>query len=157
SSAACLEVDAVSGSTITKYNVALSGTTATVTAPNGTASNLGKGDWAFRLTDGNLNPAVYAEAWLHGTDQVFWNLKSSTGTGQMFLDGGAIFSVSGGATFLEKDSLIGDYAFGSGYYGLWLRALTGGNYVATNQAGTHSVLMSLSNVAVRSDNATAYR
>ncbi len=151
--ASCLEIHSVSGATITKQSIGFAGGVATVATADFSA-----GDWLFRLTDGNVNPVVYAEAWLHSTDMVTWDLKSSTGRWQQFFDGGAVISQSGGTYFLEKEAPIGDSQFGSAYFGFWLRTLVvpNGNYVSTSGTASHSVLFSLLGVSTRVDDASTY-
>jgi len=150
---ACLEIDAVTGNTATRQTVSLAGAVATVAS-----ADFSKGDWLFRLTDAKASPTVYAEAWLHTTDQVTWDLKSSTGRWQEFFDGGAVFSQSGGSYFLEKEAPIGDTTFGNSYYGFWLRTLviTGG-YSSTSASGSHSISLALLGVSTRVDDAATYR
>lgn len=144
--AACMEIYSVGGTTTVKQTVTLSGATASVSG-----ADFSKGDWMFRLTDGNPTPTIYAEAWLHSSDQIAWSLKSSTGTRELYLDGGAIFSRSDGAWFLEKEAPLGDTSFGTGYYGFWLRALVAGTYSSINGIGSHQVFLSLLGNAVRID------
>ncbi|MES2153999.1 MAG: type IV pilin N-terminal domain-containing protein [bacterium] len=151
---ACLEIDAVAGSTITRQTASLSGGTASVGG-----ADFSKGDWAFRLTDGNANPTVYAEAWLHSADMVRWRMDTATGRYEEFFDGGAVFGQRSGGYYLEKEAPIGDSAFGPGYYGLWLRTLiaTGGIYAGVTGAKSHEVSMSLLGVATRVDEPTVYK
>jgi hypothetical protein len=146
----CLEVFSVGGTTTVRQTATLSGGVVTVTS-----ADLSKGDWMFRLTDGNASPAIYAEAWLHSSDQLTWRLASSTGTREVFLDGGAVFSRSDGTVFLEKEAPIGDASFGTGYYGLWLRSLVATSYGSISDPGSHQVFLSLLGNAVRVDANTA--
>jgi hypothetical protein len=151
---ACLEIHAIAGSTLTKQTVTLAGTTASVTG-----ADFSKGDWLFRLTDANLSPTVYTEAWLHTSDQIYWTRVSSTGRYDVYFDAGAVFSQRGGTYFLEKEAPIGDVAFGSGYYGLWLRTLVvpNGNYASTDDERAHTVALTLLGVSARVDETATYK
>lgn len=150
---ACFEIHGVTGSTVTRQSAALAGGVATVGS-----ADFAKGDWLFRLTDGNLEPVVYAEAWLHSTDQLAWQLQSSTGTWEQFFEAGAVFSATDGSYFMEKEATIGDAAFGPGYYGFWLRTLIvpGAAYTSIQDTSSHSILFSLMGVSTRIDDAATY-
>lgn len=151
---ACLEIHAVAGSTLTKQTVAFDGATATVVG-----ADFSKGDWLFRLTDANISPTVYTEAWLHTSDQIYWTRVSSTGRYDVYFDAGAVFSQRGGTYFLEKEAPIGDATYGTGYYGLWLRTLVvpNGNYVSTDDERAHTVALTLLGVAPRVDEDATYK
>lgn len=151
---ACLEIDIVSGSTITRQTVALAAAVASIAG-----ADFSKGDWAFRITDANTNPIVYAEAWLHSADQVTWSLSSGTGTWKEFFDGGAVFSQSAGNYFLEKEATITDYSGGIGYYGLWLRTLVvpSAAYNSVQDQRSHAVQLSLLGVSTRVDNPSTFK
>jgi hypothetical protein len=149
SGVSCLEVYSVGGTTTVRQTTSLSGGTATISG-----ANTSRGDWLFRLTDGNASPVVYAQAWLHSTDQLAWSLKTSTTSRSITLDGGAIFSNSDGTYFLEKEAAIGDTSFGTGYYGFWLRSLLASSYSAIDGQGSHQVFLSLLGNSVRVDSNT---
>lgn len=151
---ATFEVFSVGGTTTVKQTVTAGGDGYQVTAAG---TDFTKGDWLFRLSDGGASAVVYAEAWLHSSDQVAWTLKASTGARDLFLDGGAVFSRSSGTYFLEKEATIGDTSFGSGYYGFWLRSLLGGSYSSIDGQGSRQVFFSLLGNSVRTDTASAYR
>jgi hypothetical protein len=148
-----LQISSVSGATLSQVYFAPSSASATVATADFT-----KGDWLFRLTN-NANPptVVYAEAWLHSSDDVAWSTDSSTGRREVTLDSGAIFSQAAGTVYLEKSSVIGDATFGASYYGLWLRTLTAASYNTITGAGSHQVYLSLLGNYDRVDNANVYR
>jgi hypothetical protein len=168
---ACLEVYSVGVTSLVKQtitataNCPLTPTATACTAPvvqtPAPAVNVdfSQGDWMFQLTDASTTttPTVYAQAWLHSTDQVSWKLTSTTGNWEEYLDGGAIFSRSGSTYFLEKEAAIGDTSFGPSYVGFWLRTLKATAYSAIDGQGSHQVFLSLKGNSVRADIATAYR
>ncbi len=143
----------MSGNTITRQSVSFSGGVATVSG-----ADFSKGDWAFRVTNAGTPVTIYAEAWLHSTDEITWALASATGSWSEFFDGGAVFSERDGSYFLEKAAPIGDATFGVGYYGLWLRTLvaTGGVYQTITDTRSHAVSFSLLGVGTRVDDAGTY-
>lgn len=119
---------------------------ASMTATAGT--DFSDGDYLFQLLVGT---AVVADSWLVSGDRIEWLLGAETGDRAVYLDSGAIFSHSEGSYFLEKAPSIGDSAFGSDYYGLWLRTLSAGNFAAVDGAGTYQVYLSLVGNYVRTD------
>lgn len=148
---ACLEIFSVGGTTTVEQNVTYSAPTATVAGVD-----FSKGDWMFRLSDGVAStPTIYAEAWLHSTDQLAWTLQSGSGERKLFLEGGAVFSSAGGTYFLEKEATIGDSSFGTGYYGLWLRSLLATTYSSIDGPGSRQVFLSLLGNSVRVDSNAA--
>lgn len=110
--------------------------------------DLSDGDWQFELMAGST---VLAEAWLISGDRVEWLLDAETGDRSVYLDSGAIYSEEEGTLFLEKAASIGDSAFGSDYYGLWLRTLSAGNFASVTGAGTYQIYLSLVGNYVRTD------
>ena len=117
---------------------------------NGLAAttNFGDGDWRFELLAGTT---TRAEAWVASGDRVEWTLGSGSGERAVFLDSGAIFSQDSGTVFLEKDPVIGDSAFGSNYYGLWLRSLSAGSFASVSGGGSFQIYLSLVGNYVRTD------
>jgi hypothetical protein len=112
------------------------------------------GDWLFRLT--TAGGTVVAEAWLIDGDRIEWNLGSEAGERSVYLDSGAIFSDTAGTLFLEKSPAIGDVAFGSDYYGLWLRSLTAGSFAGVEGSGSYQVYLSLIGNYLRTDQPSVY-
>jgi hypothetical protein len=116
----------------------------TVTGGNTvTGADFSTGDWLFRLALAGCPSGICAEAWLHSSDQVAWDLASGAGARHVAFDNGAIFSENGGSLFLEREPTIGDSVFGAGYYGFWLRSLTASSYNGISGAGSHQVYLSL--------------
>lgn len=113
-------------------------------------------DWLWRLesTDPACPSGVCAEAWLVSTDQISWSMRSGSGERDVRLDMGAIFSNTAGTTFLEKEPIIGDSAFGPTYYGLWLRSLDAASLNGFSGSGSHQVYLSLVGNHIRSDAAS---
>lgn len=150
---ACLEIHSVTGSSTLLQVTTFAGGVASVTGADFTV-----GDWLFRLTDGDtLTPTIYAEAWLMSNDLLRWSSQSRSGSREVILDAGAVFSIEGGQTFQLREAVIGDSAFGTGYYGLWLRTLTASSYTEISGAGTHQVYLSLLGNSVRTDATSASR
>ncbi|MHB8634168.1 MAG: hypothetical protein ACYDBQ_09420 [Thermoplasmatota archaeon] len=157
---ACVEVFSVTGTTTVQQAVTGTGSacnascTATVTG-----ADTSQGDWLFRISNGNtLNPVVWAEAWLHSSDRLDWSMTTSTGKREAMLDGGSVYTMDQGSLFLDKAAVIEDTAFGAGYYGFWLRAITAGNnYTSISGQGTHQIYFSLMSNAVRVDATNATR
>jgi hypothetical protein len=133
-----VQIYSVSGSTL----VSVYGPGASGAITVGTA-DFSKGDWLFRLTNAACPSTICSEAWLHSTDQIAWDLPASSGRRNVNFDNGAIFSQTGGTTFLEREAAIGDSVFGPSYYGLWVRSLTAASYQAISGAGSHQVYLSL--------------
>lgn len=115
--------------------------------------DLSDGDWRFELLAGTT---TIAEAWLVSGDRVEWNLGTGSGERAVYLDSGAIYSKDSGTLFLEKPAVIGDAAFGSDYYGLWLRSLAAGNFGSITGAGSYQIYLSLVGNYVRTDEAAVY-
>ncbi|MEA3144257.1 MAG: hypothetical protein QOG31_1581 [Thermoplasmata archaeon] len=158
----CLEIYSVGATTLVKQSITAGSCAvppAVCSAPIVTGADFGQGDWMFQITDGAtaVTPTVYAQAWLHSTDQVAWRLTSGTGTWEEYLDAGAIFSRTGSTYFLEKEAPIGDTAFGPAYYGLWLRTFKATAYSAIDGQGSHQVFLSLKGNSVRADLPAAYK
>ncbi|HUR62061.1 MAG TPA: hypothetical protein VM286_06825 [Candidatus Thermoplasmatota archaeon] len=143
-----LEIYSVGGTTTVKQTITSGGDGSQVLAAG---TDFTKGDWMFRLTHAGCPANVCAEAWLHSSDQLAWSLKASTGSRELFLDGGAVFSRSDGTFFLEKEATIGDTSFGGGYYGLWLRSLLATSYTSIEGQGSRQVFLSLLGNSVRTD------
>jgi hypothetical protein len=152
-----VQVYAVSGATLSQVSSTTAAASMTLTPSP--AIDFSKGDWMFRLTNGQATPTVYAQAWLHSGDDVAWSTDSATGKRSVTFDAGAIFSQTAGTVFLEKPGAIGDAPFGSTYYGLWLRSLTAQSYGSVTGAGSHQVYLSLIGNYDRVDTVTpqAYR
>jgi hypothetical protein len=127
------------GATVEVYSV--SGSTVVST---GATQDFSQGDWLFRLAHAScIDGGVCAEAWLHSGDQVSWAFESATGLRTVTYESGAIFSLTDGTLFLEREPNLGDTVFGSNYFGLWLRSLTAADYSSISGAGSHQVYLSL--------------
>lgn len=123
-----------------------------VATPLAVTTSFAAGDWNFRLLTGTApNRVMIAQAWLISGDRVEWTMSSATGERAVYLDSGAIYSEEGGTIFLEKEASIGDTAFGSTYYGLWLRSLTAGSLASVSGQGNYQIYLSLVGNYVRVD------
>jgi hypothetical protein len=144
-----LQIYQVSGATLIQQ---------TVTGGNTVASaDFSSGDWLFRLALPACPSGICAEAWLHSSDQVAWDLASGAGERAVTFDNGAIFSQNSGSVFLEREPTVGDSVFGAGYYGFWLRSLTASSYNGISGAGSHQVYLSLLGNYDRVDSSTVTR
>lgn len=120
-------------------------------------ADFSQGDWLFMLTDGQPLPTIYAQGWLLSTDRFAWYLQSTTTQVGAYMDGGAVFSSQDESVFLEKPAALHDSAFGSDYYGLWLRTLSASSYSSITGRGSYSAYVSLMGNHVRADPEDAYR
>ena len=144
-----LEVYQVSGATLIEQ---------TVTGGNTVAgADFSTGDWLFRLALPACPSGICAEAWIHSSDQVAWDLESAANERAVAFDNGAIFSNNGGSIFLEREPTIGDSVFGAGYYGFWLRSLTASAYNGVSGAGSQQIYLSLLGNYDRVDSAAVTR
>lgn len=146
----------VSGSTVVQVDSRAASSGLVITPSP--AVDFSQGDWLFRLVDAGCTPDTYcAASWLLSTDRLQWEMEGTSGARSVSLDAGAIFSQEDGTTFLAKEPIIGDTAFGSSYYGLWLRTLTAATEGSLSGAGSHQVYLSLVGNHVRTDSSAVAR
>lgn len=152
-----LQVYSVSGSTVVSIHGPVSFSNGATITPS-PAVDFSQGDWLFRLTHVDCGADdVCAAAWVISTDRLAWEMEASSGARSVVLDAGAIFSEEDGTTFLAKEPVIGDSAFGPTYYGLWLRTLNAASEGSLVGSGSHQVYLSLVGNHIRTDHSAVAR
>ncbi len=150
-----LKASTVTGSNVVAKTLTWDGATATATLDDATA-DLSVGNWLFELIDPLDSTITYAEAWLISTDRVTWAIHSAQDR-SVHLDAGSVFTTSDGTIFLDKETALGDSAFGPGYVGLWLRTLDAASYNAVSGRGTYEVYLALMGNYLRIDEQQVYK
>lgn len=136
---ACLEIWKVSGNNLVKQEVT-SGVGSTYEV---TGEDFSTGHWLFRLTDGEADAEVYAQAWLFSSDMHVWNLESPLGERLVYHDGSAVFSQVGEQVYLESELPLQEDAFGSGDFVLWLRSFSAISEASVTGPRSTTVFMGL--------------
>lgn len=145
-SEACLEIHRVTGANTANQTITtVSGDDYTVAG-----ADFSTGDWLFRLTDGEpVAPEVYAQAWLHTSDRIAWDLTSNVGDRGVYLDGGAVFAQQSGTTFLERSPPLHEGAFASDVYAFFLRTLDADRYTSITGQTSFQMFLGLTTQSAR--------